>query len=290
MFVDSIAQPKDFRQRLSELFFENLRIQSINFLNTAVCSLLATGRSEGIAVEVGHSSTNVVPIFGGIMLNHALHVSNYGGREATKILKSYLSSKGVDFLSRNCDFMSVIELIKEKLSFCSLDYETDVSNTDKLGVEESCIELPDGSIIEIDRETKYATGEVLLRPTRGFWSTLPAIRDDEMDLIDKVYHSISCCEFDMQKRFAKNIVICGGASKTNGFVRRFKADFEANLPSILNQLDFNIGVETNVPYSGWIGGSILGSIATFQNLKIKKAEWDEAGDMKSQMLMKRLIA
>jgi actin beta/gamma 1 len=290
LFVDSIAQHMDFRQKLSEIFFENLRVQSINFVNSAVCGLFATGRWEGIAVEMGHSSTNVVPIYGGIVLNHALHVSHYGGREATKVIQAYLKQKGMDLGALSNDFISTIESIKEKLSACCLNYDDEIKKDTQIAIEESSIELPDGSVIELDRETKYASGEILLRPSRGFWNTLPAIRDGEMDLIDKVFHSIGSCEFDMQRRFAKNIVLCGGASQTNGLVRRFKNDLGANLPSSLRGLEIGIESESNVPFSGWIGGSILGSISTFQNLKIKKAEWDEAGDAKGNLLMKRIIA
>lgn len=290
MFVDSIGQNKEFRQKISEVFFENLRVQSINFMNSAVCSLFSSGKTDGVAVEFGHSSTNVIPIFGGIVLNHALHMSNYGGREATKIMKHFLMENGYDFASTSGDFNSTIEMIKEKLSYCSMNYEEDVANPNKLEIEESCIELPDGSIIEINRETKYSTGEVLLRPSRGFWSSLPSIRDNEMDIVSKIYHSIDSCEMDMKKKFAKNILICGGASKTNNLVKRLKRDYFASLPQSLSNLEHGINVETNVPFSSWIGGSILGSITTFQNLKIKKIEWDEAGEFKSSLMLKRLIA
>ena len=94
----------------------------------------------------------------------------------------------------------------------------------------------------------------------------------------------------MRRKFAKNILICGGASKTNNLVKRFRRDFGDKLPESLRNLEFNIGVETNVPFSGWIGGSILGSIATFQSLKIRKTEWDEAGNLKANLLRKRLVA
>ena len=48
-------------------------------MNSAICSLFISGRTSGISVEFGNSSSNIVPIYEGLILKHSLSKSNVGG-------------------------------------------------------------------------------------------------------------------------------------------------------------------------------------------------------------------
>jgi actin-related protein len=290
LILDSISMPADFRVKLSEILFENLRLQSINFMNTAVASLFASGRTYGIAVEMGHSSTNVVPIFGGLILKHAQHVSNYGGKDVTKFLNSYLLNNNYDLQQKGLEVVSTIEAIKEKIMYCPLDFTSAVETSTPLEIEESHIELPDGTIVQFDRQAKFGAAELLMRPGEGFWTGFGSLKRSEMNLIDKIYDCMERCEYDMKRKLSQNILVCGGSSQTSNLLNRIKHDYNMFLPSSLQSFEKEIVQETNVPFSAWIGGSILGSISTFQNLKIKKTEFDEAGDLKHNFLFKRTFS
>ena len=55
-------------------------------------------------------------------------------------------------------YNDIIKSIKEKLMVCSLDYDYDIlsgQGTDELNIEDKSYELPDGSILEIDKVIKY---------------------------------------------------------------------------------------------------------------------------------------
>jgi actin-related protein len=290
LVLDSISMPSDFRVKLSEIFFENLRLQSINFMNTAVSSLFASGRTYGIAVEMGHGSTNIVPIYGGLVLKHAQHVSNYGGKDVTKFINSYLLNNNLDLNQRRMEKVSIIETIKEKIVNCSLDFEKTIENPNPLEIEESHFELPDGTIVQFDKQTKFGAAELLLRPGDGFWTGFGSLKKGELSIIDKIYDSLERCEFDMKRKLSQNILVFGGSSQTNNILNRLKRDYVHNMPASLQGFEHEIVQESNVPFSAWIGGSILGSIATFQNLKIKKSEFDEAGDLKHNFLFKRTFS
>jgi actin len=290
LILDSISMPADFRVKLSEILFENLRLQSINFMNTAVASLFAGGRTYGVAVEMGHSSTNVVPVFGGLILKHAQHVSNYGGKDATRLINSYLLANNHDLQQKGLEVVSTIEAIKEKIMYCSLDFPSAIESNIPLEIEESHIELPDGTIVQFDRLTKFGAAELLLRPGEGFWAGFGSLKRSELNLVDKIYDCMERCEYDMKRKLSQNILVCGGSSQTANLLNRIKFDYDQSLPVSLQGFERDIVQETNVPFSAWIGGSILGSISTFQNLKIKKTEFDEAGDLKHNFLFKRTFS
>jgi len=290
LILDSISMPADFRVKLSEVLFENLRLQSINFMNTAVASLFASGRTYGVAVEMGHSSTNVVPVFGGLILKHAQHVSNYGGKDATRLINSYLLANNHDLQQKGLEVVSTIEAIKEKIMYCSLDFPSAIESNIPLEIEESHIELPDGTIVQFDRQTKFGAAELLLRPGEGFWAGFGSLKRSELNLVDKIYDCMERCEYDMKRKLSQNILVCGGSSQTANLLNRIKFDYDQSLPVSLQGFERDIVQETNVPFSAWIGGSILGSISTFQNLKIKKTEFDEAGDLKHNFLFKRTFS
>lgn len=110
------------------------------------------------------------------------------------------------------ELISTIEIIKEKLAYCSLDFETDAGSLSPLPIESSHIELPDGSIIELDWPTKFGCGEILLKPGQGYWSDFCSLRKSEANLIDRLYGMFKMCELDMQRKLGANILVCGGAS------------------------------------------------------------------------------
>ena len=81
-----------------EMLFEGLRVGSVNFINSAICSLFLSGRTTGISMEFGHNSSTIVPIYEGLILNHALFSDSYGGNYSNKVLLSYLEDpKLLDF-------------------------------------------------------------------------------------------------------------------------------------------------------------------------------------------------
>ena len=75
------------------------------------------------------------------------------------------NEKPLNWKDKKYDEKEIIEKIKEKLSYASLNYESDILPEKKYDVEESCFELPDKTIIKLDNITKFKSAEVLLRPS-----------------------------------------------------------------------------------------------------------------------------
>lgn len=281
LIVDSLSMGEEYRLKLIEMLFESLGVLSVNFINSAIASLFLSGRTTGISIEFGNMSSNIVPIYEGLILKHAIHVSSFGGKNATLLINNYLKEKNIDLYSKNMDSFEIIEKIKEKLSYVSFNYENDINEEKEYDIEEICFELPDGEIIKLSNEIKFKTGEILLRPT--------LIKKNEKNTKDIIFEKIRKFETNLQRTLSKNIVLSGGASLTNNLIPRLLRDIKNNKPKDLNNLNFEIFGESHRPFSAWIGGSLVGSISTFQGLKIKKSEFEETTEDKNNFLFKKLI-
>ena len=281
LIVDSISKGTEFRIKLMEMLFECLKVQSVNFVNSVVSSLFTSGRTTGINIEIGNSTTNVVPIYEGLVLTHAKHVSQIGGQESTNLIQEYLKSKEIDLISKHLNTTQVIHNIKQSLSFCSNNYEREIKDEYKLSIPQKCFELPDGEIIELNNESIFKSGEILLRPS--------LIDQKEMNLDDKIYDAIGRVEDDLKRKLADNLVLTGGASQTNNLYERLSNDLNINPPSSLSNYSFELTCENNRPLSGWIGGSMLGSISTFQKLKIDRSVFEEESSDRNMFLFKKIL-
>lgn len=81
---------------------------------------------------------------------------------------------------------------------------------------------------------------------------------------------------DIRKELLNNIVLTGGGSLFRGAPERLQAELTEKVPTA-----YKVKVVTASPlerkFSVWIGGSILASLGSFQQLWLSKAEYDEMG-------------
>lgn len=90
------------------------------------------------------------------------------------------------------------------------------------------------------------------------------------------FQSAKKCDVDLLKELLNNIIICGGGSLITGFSDRFQREISslATLPK-LRVIASSTTVERN--FSTWLGGSILGSLGSFQQMWISKEEYGDFG-------------
>uniref|UniRef100_A0AAQ5ZRH3 Actin alpha 1, skeletal muscle n=1 Tax=Amphiprion ocellaris TaxID=80972 RepID=A0AAQ5ZRH3_AMPOC len=87
-------------------------------------------------------------------------------------------------------------------------------------------------------------------------------------------HSIMKCDIDIRKDLYANNVLSGGTTMYPGIADRMQKEITALAPSTMK---IKIIAPPERKYSVWIGGSILASLSTFQQMWISKQEYDEAG-------------
>ena len=82
------------------------------------------------------------------------------------------------------------------------------------------------------------------------------------------------CDLDIRKDLYGNIVMSGGTTMYAGISDRMQKEITALAPS---SMKVKIVAPPERKYSVWIGGSILASLSTFQQMWISKQEYDESG-------------
>ena len=88
------------------------------------------------------------------------------------------------------------------------------------------------------------------------------------------YNSIMKCDIDIRGGLYSNTVLSGGTTMYQGMPERMEKEMKNLAPSTMK---IKIVAPPERKYSVWIGGSILASLTTFQQMWVSKQEYDEAG-------------
>merc|ERR1740128_1050473 len=105
-------------------------------------------------------------------------------------------------------------------------------------------------------------------------SAIPGYMVVPPDMTVLAYNSIMKCDVDIRKDLYANPVMSGGTTMYPGIADRMQKEITALVPSTIK---IKIIAPPERKYSVWIGGSILASLSTFQQMWISKQEYDECG-------------
>ena len=88
------------------------------------------------------------------------------------------------------------------------------------------------------------------------------------------YKSIMKCDVDIRRELYKNTVLSGGSTMFPNIDERLNKEISAMAPA---SIKVKVVAPPERKYSVWIGGSILSSLSTFQEMWISKDQYDESG-------------
>jgi actin-related protein len=94
-----------------------------------------------------------------------------------------------------------------------------------------------------------------------------------------IVNAIGKSDVDIRKEFFRGIIVSGGGSLFNGFVERLNTELVETVPQQMKKEVKLIApaMSAERKYSTFIGGSILGSLGTFQKMWMSKSEYAEHG-------------
>ncbi|KAL7116857.1 hypothetical protein ACP275_03G032500 [Erythranthe tilingii] len=253
------------REKMTEIMFETFNVPAMYVAIQAVLSLYASCRTTGLLIDCGAGVTNVVPVYEGYAIKEGIRPLDFAGGDITDYLMKILADeRGYMFMTSG--EREIVRDIKEKLAYVALDFDKELENAKNSSDQiEKGYELPDGHVITVGSE-RFRCAEVLFQP----W----LIGMEGSGIHEAIHKSIVKCNVDVRKGLCGNVMLSGGSTMFPGIADRLCKEIAAFSPS---SVKIKVVASPDRKCNVWIGGSILASLSTFQQMWILKGEYEEFG-------------
>ncbi|CAN6879854.1 unnamed protein product [Brassica oleracea] len=293
------------REKAAELMFEKYKVPALFMAKNPVLTSFATGRATSLVVDCGGGSTTISPVHEGYVLQKAVVSAPIGGEFLTDCLLKSLESKGIKIRPRysfkrkevrpgefQVEDVGVPDTTESYKLFCQRMIVGDIKDSicrvpdtpydDKsyANIPTTSYELPDGQTLEIGAD-RFKIPDVMFNPSivqtipgmEKYGDMIPTVRG----LPHMVMESINKCDVDIRRELYSSILLAGGTSSMQQLKERLEKDLIEESPHSARVKVLASGNTTERRFSVWIGGSILASLGSFQQMWFSKSEYEEHG-------------
>ena len=257
--------PPESRDETTQVLFETFNTPALYLVLGPMLSLFSNARTTGTVLDSGDGVTSVVPIHEGHMFDDGVVRMDLAGRDLTGYLMKTLAERVYTFTTTA--ERDIVRDVKEKMCYVAEDYDEEMRKVESSSELERAYELPDGQFIEIEQE-RFQCPEALFQPS---FIEMKTVGIHEMS-----FNSIMDCDPDIRKDLYGNIILSGGTTMFRGMKERLEKEIRKLAPPTMKN-KVKVIAPPERKDSVWIGGSILASLSTFQNMWVTKEDYDESG-------------
>lgn len=262
LIADATLNPAGNREKMIQVMMETFNVPGFLAVNQGVLSLYANGRTTGAVLNVGDGVSHVDAIYEGEFQLSSRKRIDIAGRDLTLYLQRLLYAKGYSFTTSA--EIEMVKDIKEKLCCVRLHKGTDDCKFSTDWPEKS-YSLPDGSKLTLNSE-RFLCPEALFKPSM--------LGSDSSGIHELVKESIDSCDISTRRSLLYNIILSGASTMFPRLHEKFHIEMKA---LVSDHVPVRVMAPPERRSSAWIGGAIVSSLTSFQNLLISRQEYDEFG-------------
>jgi actin-related protein len=255
LITESPMNPKQNREKTTQILFESFNIPQLYLANRAVMSLYASGKTTGVIVDAGEHEHRFVPVVDGHTILPATKTVDFGGKNLTELFKKIVNELGHGIHGTGAD--ELLNDIKEKLCYVALDYDQEL-----LRETSGSYELPDGNLLTFGN-VRFECLEALFKPK---------FDKQGEGIHEALYNSIRICDQNLQKQLFSNITLAGGTSMFRGLSQRLTKELSILAPGAT----INVDAPPERKHSAWMGGSMWCCVNNIDQWMTKEL-YDEYG-------------
>lgn len=274
LLTETPMNPRAHGAKMAQIMFETFNVPALQIQSTATLALYSMGLNTGIVVSCGDGITNVVPVYEGFSIPHAICRLELAGREVTDYLIKIMTERGYTFATTA--EREIARDIKEKLGYIAKNYDEESSAADNFPSSiEKGYDHPNGNELILGRE-RFQCTEALFKPS--------LIGHGGLGIHEYIYQSVMKCDIDIRRDMYSNIVLAGGSTLFPGFSDRIHRELVMMAPP---SVKINIHASDDRKISSWIGGSVFASLPQFWDQLVLKSDYEEMG---AHIIHQKLIA
>uniref|UniRef100_A0A8C9U0P0 Actin-like 6A n=1 Tax=Scleropages formosus TaxID=113540 RepID=A0A8C9U0P0_SCLFO len=289
--TNQLRVPRE-NMELTELMFEHYNIPAFFLCKTAVLSSFANGRSTGVVLDSGATHTTAIPVHDGYVLQQCIVKSPLAGDFMTMQCRELFQEMNVEIVppymiaSKEAvrEGAPAVWKKKEKLPQVTRSWHNYMCNTVIQDFQASVLQVSDSPYdeqvaaqmptvhYELPNGYNCDFGAERLKIPEGLFdpSNAKGLSGNTMLGVGHVVTtSVGMCDIDIRPGLYGSVVVTGGNTLIQGFTDRLNRELSQKTPPF--------ALPPPRRFSAWIGGSILASLGTFQQMWISKQEYEEGG-------------